>query len=74
MLNCKTCPYRTFYKFFSYYGTSAFGNEWIDAAFEKRATTFIKGNANFSSYDFAARQRKYSSLWIPASGYMFLLF
>jgi hypothetical protein len=58
MMKCANCPYRTFKKYYDYYGTSSFGDDWINAAFALKSTTFTNGNADFAKYDFTARQRK----------------
>ena len=38
-----------------YYGTINYANEWIEAAFDKRPTTFERGAANFASYGHVGR-------------------
>lgn len=58
MMICENCPYRTFEKYYQYYGTPFFGDQWINAAFAMKSTAFTNGNANFAKYDFTARQRK----------------
>jgi len=57
MLNCKTCPYVTFNKFYKYYGNASFGDEWVTSAFNSNATNFRFGNADFSTVDITARQQ-----------------
>jgi len=49
MIDCTSgCPFQDAQWFKDYYGTASYGNEWITAAFEKRATSFTNGNADFS--------------------------
>lgn len=55
MLTCTKCPYPDAKYFADYYGTPTYGNEWIEAAYDKRATSFERGNADFSQYDHALR-------------------
>eukprot|EP00555_Chaetoceros_dichaeta_P014539 CAMPEP_0198273732 /NCGR_PEP_ID=MMETSP1447-20131203/57799_1 /TAXON_ID=420782 /ORGANISM="Chaetoceros dichaeta, Strain CCMP1751" /LENGTH=570 /DNA_ID=CAMNT_0043967549 /DNA_START=44 /DNA_END=1756 /DNA_ORIENTATION=- len=55
MLTCAKCPYPDAKYFADYYGTPTYGNEWIEAAYDKRATSFERGNADFSQYDHAPR-------------------
>ena len=50
MYDCANCPYDTYQKFYNYYGAFDYGNEWILAAFNKGATNFINGNADFGAY------------------------
>ena len=50
MLECPGCPYKTYEKYFKYYGVVDYANQWILAAFNKGSTSFAKGNANFASY------------------------
>jgi hypothetical protein len=44
-----------FQKFVNYYGTEAYADEWIKAAFEGSKTNFKYGVADFTEYDFSAR-------------------
>lgn len=55
MLTCTKCPYPDAKYFADYYGTPTYGNEWIEAAYDKRTTSFERGNADFSQYDHALR-------------------
>ncbi|CAB9526507.1 expressed unknown protein [Seminavis robusta] len=50
MYDCEMCPYRTYAKFYDYYGEHDYGNKYILAAFNRGATNFARGNAVFSSY------------------------
>jgi len=47
---CKGCPYDDFKYFYDYYGRADYAHEWVEAAFEGRATSFTNGNADFSLY------------------------
>jgi len=51
MYQCDNCPYETFLKFRSYYGTSDYANQWIEAAFDKNTTDFARGNVEFNRYN-----------------------
>jgi hypothetical protein len=48
MWNCTNCPYQDYAKFVNYYKAYNYGDQWIQAAFEGRETTFENGNADFS--------------------------
>ena len=50
MYDCANCPYETYQKFYNYYNTFDYGNQWVLAAFNGGATNFGNGNADFSSY------------------------
>lgn len=50
MYECDNCPYNTFQKFYNYYGAFNYGDEWVMSAFERNATQFANGNADFSAY------------------------
>ena len=49
-MDCPGCPYKTYEKYFDYYGKEDYANQWVLAAFNKGSTNFSKGNANFGSY------------------------
>ena len=53
------CPYPTYSKFYQYYGVFDYGDQWIQAAFEKKTTQFSNGNADFSAYTEAGRAGKF---------------
>jgi Low iron-inducible periplasmic protein len=44
-----------FQKFFDYYGSFTYADDFIMAAFKGTETSFRNGNADFSAYDFEAR-------------------
>jgi hypothetical protein len=44
----KNCPYSDFAKFVNYYGAFDYGDQWIQAAFDQKATNFDNGNVDFS--------------------------
>jgi hypothetical protein len=48
MLQCGNCPYRTFDKFYRYYGEADYGDKFIIAAFNGTATSFQNGNNDFT--------------------------
>ena len=50
MLDCPGCPYKTYEKFFKYYGVEDYANQWVLAALNKGPVKFAKGAADFSSY------------------------
>lgn len=50
MLLCRTCPHRTFEKFFNYYDVPDYGDRWVMAALETGQTRYKRGNADFSAY------------------------
>ena len=49
MHDCDTCPYKTYKKFFNYYGQYDYGHQIINAAFNQDKTNFKNGNHDFSS-------------------------
>lgn len=49
MAECDNCPYKTFKKFNDYYGRPDYADHWIQSAFDRVATTFPRGNADFST-------------------------
>lgn len=52
MYTCQqNCPYSDFTKFVKYYGEFDYGDQWIQAAFEKKSTNFENGNMDFSVAD-----------------------
>lgn len=48
MIDCAGCPFADAAMFADYYGTSDYGDQWVTAAFNKGATAFTHGNADFS--------------------------
>ena len=40
----------TYLKFYKYYGVFDYSNQWILAAFNRGATNYAHGNADFSNY------------------------
>jgi len=52
MMDCPGCPYKTYQKFFNYYGVDDYANQWILAAFNRGTTSFVKGRADFTKYSF----------------------
>jgi hypothetical protein len=55
MLQCENCPYRTFNKFYRYYGAADYGDKFVLAAFNSTATSFQNGNNDFSGLANASR-------------------
>lgn len=55
MLQCETCPYRTFDKFYRYYGAADYGDKFVIAAFNGTVTPFQNGNNDFSGLANASR-------------------
>jgi len=55
MLKCVGCPYPDAKYAVDYYNTPSYGNEWIEAAFEKRSTSLERGNADFANYGYVGR-------------------
>ncbi|KAG7372236.1 low iron-inducible periplasmic protein [Nitzschia inconspicua] len=55
MYECTNCPYTTYKKFYDYYGTFDYANQWVLAAFSGTKTSFSNGNADFSLYGFTGR-------------------
>lgn len=50
MLECPTCPYPDFRKFYAYYGVADYADQWIMAAFTGQATSNLtNGGADFST-------------------------
>lgn len=45
------CPYEEYTKFYKYYGVHDYSRRWIENAFNGRRTFFIRGNADFGSYN-----------------------
>jgi hypothetical protein len=58
MYECEECPYKTYQKYYDYYGTFDYANQWVLAAFEGKSTSFARGNADFSKYGFPGRTGK----------------
>ena len=54
-LNCRSKDYS---KFYDYYGSFDYANQWVQAAVEGKRTTFQNGNADFAGYDEAPRAGK----------------
>ena len=48
-----------FQKFFDYYGSSTYADDWLQACFTKGSTTFDNGNADFAGYGDDGRVGKY---------------
>ena len=61
MYKCTSCPYKTYNKFYEYYGAFDYGNKWVLAAFNKGSTNFAKGNASFNSYGMEGTSGKCST-------------
>ena len=55
---CPGCPYKDFKYFHDYYGMADYAHEWVEAAFEGRATQFPgRGRADFGLYGFDGREQ-----------------
>lgn len=52
MNTCETCPYKDFKYFRDYYGRSDYAHHWVESVFDKKATEFDNGNADFSGSSF----------------------
>lgn len=63
MMRCDGCPYPTIEKFFDYYGTAQYGDEYVTSAFESKATNFKNGNIDFSKANNQSRIGKSPSRW-----------
>jgi len=59
MYKCQNCPYAEYEKYYKYYGEFDYANKWVLAALEGSQTSFERGNADFSIYDYEGRERKY---------------
>jgi len=70
MYKCENCPYKTYNKFYKYYGAYDYADKWIMAAFDGKATSFANGNADFSMYSEVGRAEAikkgsaYMSVWM----------
>jgi len=56
--SCPGCPYKEFKKFYDYYGSSTYADEYVTAALDGTATSFTTGlgNADFSKYGLDGRK------------------
>eukprot|EP00979_Chaetoceros_neogracilis_P016371 scaffold7863_cov244-Chaetoceros_neogracile.AAC.1 len=56
--SCPGCPYKEFKKFYDYYGSSTYADDYVTAALDGTATSFTTGlgNADFSKYGFDGRR------------------
>lgn len=60
MRDCNTCSYYAeFQKYLDYYGTPAYADRIIEAAFNGTSVEFKHGEWDFSGYDFTARGGTY---------------
>jgi len=55
MITCAKCPYADVKYAADYYGSPYYSNEWILAAFASKATSYERGNADFSDYGHVGR-------------------
>jgi hypothetical protein len=55
--SCPGCPYKEFKKFYDYYGSSTYADEYVTAALDGTATDFTTGlgDADFSKYGLDGR-------------------
>jgi len=56
--SCPGCPYKEFKKFYDYYGSSTYADEYVTAALDGTATSFSTGfgDADFSKYGLDGRK------------------
>lgn len=70
MYECDNCPYKTYEKFYDYYGEYDYANQMILAAFTSSETNFDNFNNDFGLYGFAGREQiikkgtSYMSIWM----------
>jgi hypothetical protein len=50
MYECEKCPYKSYKKFYDYYGVYDYANQWVLAGFNKVKADFTNGGADFSTY------------------------
>jgi hypothetical protein len=50
MAECENCPYAMYDKFYQYYGQYDYGNQIVEAAYEKKQTNFKNFNNDFGVY------------------------
>ena len=50
LYQCVNCPYKDYQKFVDYYGEYDYANQFITAAYNAAPTSFVNGNADFSTY------------------------
>ncbi|CAB9509691.1 expressed unknown protein [Seminavis robusta] len=56
MYSCDTgCPFATYNKFYQYYNSFDYANQWVTAAFAGNSTSFANGNADFSKLGLEGR-------------------
>jgi hypothetical protein len=67
MYECEDCPYKTYQKYYDYYGAFDYANQWVLAAFEGKSTSFSRGNADFSKYGFPGRTGKPTFHLLPST-------
>jgi len=72
-VGCTGCPYTDFQYFYDYYGTDDYAHQYIEAAFEDRATQFKNGNADFSLYDFTGRQEIIKKATVYLNIFMYVI-
>ena len=72
MNTCETCPYTDFKYFYDYYGREDYAHHWVESAFDKQATDFAHGNADFgsSSYDGLAEYVKKGTAYLHVFMYV----
>jgi hypothetical protein len=55
MHNCFRCPYKTYEKFFRYYGTHDYAHQIVLAALDQDYTDFTNGNLDFTTFTIPGR-------------------
>jgi hypothetical protein len=61
MHNCLRCPYKTFEKFFRYYGTNDYAHKIVLAALNEDYTNFRLGNLDFTTSTIPGRIGRFPS-------------
>eukprot|EP00979_Chaetoceros_neogracilis_P007780 scaffold1673_cov167-Chaetoceros_neogracile.AAC.9 len=73
--DCPGCPYKEFKKFYDYYGSSTYADEYVTAALDGTATSFSRGlgDADFSKYGFDGRKEGAKRGSVYLNVYMYVL-
>lgn len=75
MVDCQNCPreHRTYQKFYEYYGSYTYADDWIAAAFRGLSTNLERGNAVFNRYGSKARAQAVTKSTVVLSVWMYFL-
>jgi len=72
-IDCSYCPFDDAQYAVDYYGTAFYGDEWIQAAFASKKTSFTMGNADFSNYQHVGRGQCIKKAAVFMNSFMYVL-